>query len=184
MTAVKSMKQSDIRHVALVVPTFGEESKSLAAEAADVLGYDALRQYQTEGVEKIGKLSRVLADLGIDTLNKDDVKKYQREKQNEVARQKFEEWVNDTAAYRSNFWGPGWTSRKINEYKEPVPEFVLNKALQIKKALPDVVIEVEYLEEHPDPFMKVKLLKEGSQYTAEEEFYVEVWEEPTFESRL
>jgi hypothetical protein len=178
--ATKTMKQSDIVRQTLTVIDWTPESVSMASEAQEILGYQGLKDKQE--APQHGPLASVLATLGIDVLNKDSVKKYQREKQNEVAREKFEAWISTSETYRSSFWAPSWGTRKISEYKEAIPEFVLNKAVQIKRALPDVVIEVEYLEENPDPFLIVKTMKD--KYSEDESYYVEVWDEPKFEGRV
>lgn len=69
-----------------------------------------------------------------------------------------------------------WGRTPIRYYTEEIPEFVLNKAIQIKKALPTVGVYVEHLVDQPDPFLVVA--------SGGEEFYVEVWMEPGFEGRV
>lgn len=180
-----TMQQSDIRRVPFVMPNLNQVTESIAADAAELLGYKALKNFTTP--EPLKPLAQVLSDLGIEILNNDDVKKYQFEKITEVAQRTFAEWLaTPIASYRSTYYSPGWRTTGISEYEEPVPEFVLNKALQIKRACPDVVIEVQWLEEHPDPFLivKIKGIPEGRSYKDTlEEYIVEVWEENTFENR-
>lgn len=183
--ATKSMKQSDIRRVPFILPNLTEVTESVAADAAEVLGYKALKNQIAP--EALKPLAQVLSDLGIDILNADDVKKYQFEKISEVAQRTFAEWLaTPITSYRNTYYSPGWRNTKIAEYEQAVPEFVLNKAVQIKRGCPDVVIEVQWLEEHPDPFLIVRVegTPEGRSYkTTLEEYTVEVWEEPTFENR-
>lgn len=66
-----------------------------------------------------------------------------------------------------------WTNTEIKNYQQPIPEFVLRKALQIKEKVPDAQFFVEHLEEKYDPFLKVK---HGNL-----DLYIEVWNEPKFE---
>lgn len=66
-----------------------------------------------------------------------------------------------------------WTNTEIKNYQQPIPEFVLNKALQIKERVPSAQFFVEHLEEKHDPFLKVK---HGNL-----DLYIEVWDEPKFE---
>lgn len=66
-----------------------------------------------------------------------------------------------------------WTNTEIKHYQQPIPEFVLNKALQIKEKVPNAQFFIEHLEEKYDPFLKVK---HGNL-----DLYIEVWDEPKFE---
>ena len=69
-----------------------------------------------------------------------------------------------------------WQKTKLSVYRGEIPEFVLRKAIQIKKATPGFL---EFFVEHigkEDPFLIVRFL--------EKEYYVEVWDEPKFESQL
>jgi len=65
-------------------------------------------------------------------------------------------------------------------YYEPIPEFVLRKAVSIVEKLPQVELCVETLSNediHDDPFLIAK-------FNHEEEFYIEVWNEAKFEGKL
>lgn len=183
---------TELKRTSVAVAEWEPEVLELASEAETILGYKALREAQD--VELIDKpLARLLTQLGIDPFVEDDVKKYKKEKQKEVARLKFEEWLNDSGA-SSSFWAPTWQDTKIELYSQPIPEYVLNKAIQIKKAMPEVQIRVSYLEENPDPFLvvireKVRSYKDSKgveqTYNAvDETYFVEVWEEPKFEGRV
>jgi hypothetical protein len=119
--------------------------------------------------------------MGIETLNAADVKKYQAELLKERTTEKFQQWLLDPQLV---FVGPGWDKIEIDKYREPIPEFVINKAIQIKRRLPEVRIFVEHLSEHPDPFLVVATKHPEYQYVYKEEFYVEVWEEPKFEGKI
>ena len=177
-----TIKQTDIRREAVPVVTgWGEDSLRIAREAEEVLGYSTLSQRQAK-TDEMPVLARALAELGIEILNKADVEKYKHEKQTEVARQKFEEWISQPD--RSNsFFSPNWNQQDIGKYRKPIPEYVLNKAIQVKKAMPDVIIRVEHLEENPDPFLVVGTKHPDYQCLMAEEYYIEVWEEPKFEGR-
>jgi hypothetical protein len=181
-TAIKQMKSSDITRESIVIPNFSEATETLAATAESVLGYKGFSKAKEEAKE-LGRLAAVLATLGIEVLNREDVKRYQREKQNDVARITFERWLGETG-YRSSYYGPNWRTTEISEYEKPIPQFVLNKAIEIKQACPEATFKVEWLEENPDPFLHVQLLKDGSKYSVEEEYVIEVWNEPKFEVTL
>lgn len=75
------------------------------------------------------------------------------------------------------------SSRSVPQYTRYVPFHVLNKALQVKAALPNVGIGVEELtfkaedipKPEPDPFLFVEL--NGEMY------YIEAWDEREFEAK-
>jgi hypothetical protein len=69
-----------------------------------------------------------------------------------------------------------WQRTWLKYYKEPVPEFVLRKAMAIKEELPDAEYFIEHLGQKQDPFLCV--IHNG--WTE----YVEVWAEPKFELQL
>ncbi len=70
----------------------------------------------------------------------------------------------------------GWT--QIGRYEKPIPEFVLNKAVTLKREIPMVELFIEEVKKVPlrDPFLVAVLGKER--------FYLEVWNEPKFEGRI
>ena len=77
-----------------------------------------------------------------------------------------------------------WNKVGLRAYNRPVPDFVLNKAVQIAEVLPQAIFCVDYLhatEERaeivdPDPFLTVIVDKE--------EYYIDVWDEREFEDTL
>ena len=69
---------------------------------------------------------------------------------------------------------PTWERVPLAGYQEDVPLHVLERAVAIKKQLPGAEFYVE--QRAKDPFLIVKC--------DEEEYYVEVWQEPRFEARL
>jgi hypothetical protein len=77
------------------------------------------------------------------------------------------------ATYRAE-----WSEVALAKYGEPVPEYVLNKAIEIKEKCPPATFLVDSLvvrEERRtlDPFLIVR--------QDDETYYVEVWDEPKFE---
>lgn len=126
----------------------------LAQQAASKLGYKILKEAVFNN-----ELRNVLADLEIEILDQDQVKKYMTKK------------------VKDNGWGYSyrWNKIAISQYKRPIPEFVLHKAVQIKTRLPKCEINVHELvrRRSVDPFLSVTLGKET--------YFVEVWNEPKFE---
>lgn len=82
----------------------------------------------------------------------------------------LEDWLNNIKRIS---WK--WQSVSLASYASPIPEFVIEKALQIKGELPDAVFRVEHLlreEVVVDPFLV--LIYNSVVY------YIEVWDEPKF----
>ena len=166
------MTITEIRREQLAGADLNEEMRCFAKRASEVLGYDVLQTYY----EKRGAFSELelaLVKLEIEPLNWRDVKRYQFERKQEDERADFEERMRYEP---KSFWMPSsyWGERKLEEYKKPVPEFVLNKAMQIKELVPGVTFQVEELAR--DPFLVAVL--------GEEKVYIDVWEEPQFEGKL
>ncbi len=176
------MKLTEICRESNSVIEFTEPLSALALEAEAVLGYSRLKQEQQKTEEDKSTLLSKLTAIQIDVLRVADVLKYKQETLVDHTRAKFEEWSK--AVGQSQFWGPGWQRQKIAEYTQPIPEFVLNKAIQIKRAIPDALIFIESLQEHPDPFLVIATPHPKYDCLTEEEHYVEVWEEPKFEGRI
>lgn len=134
------------------------EMVTLAEAAAKMLGYTVM-------VEQVCKpLLTALTKLEIPILDADDVIAHQKRK-GKIAYEESEEDIDVE-----------WHTTKISKYREPIPEFVLSKAVEIKKEIPAVDFAIQHMEVVPDPFLIAFL---GS-----ESYYVEVWEEPKFEGRL
>lgn len=175
------MKMTEIEREAITVLEWSEPCVSLAAEAQEVLGYKLLKTQQDEPSSRT-QLELALAKSGIEILNAKQVGTYQAELLKERTKAMLEEWLANPSP--GTFWGPAWEKTKIADYKMPVPEFVLNKAIQIKKLVPEVRIYIEHLSDHPDPFLVVamKYVSDNASYDFDgETIYVEVWEEPKFE---
>jgi hypothetical protein len=151
---------------------------SIQEEAVAVLGYKKPEPQQVVSDE----LGGVLAKLEIEILNWRDVLTYQVQQ-----RHKREETLLSAAlAPDQNLpseWGrrfeAQWQCTPIEEYRGYVPDFALQKAIEIKKVLPRAQIIIEHLKDSPDPFM---LVRTGDTWS-DKGYYVEVWDEPGFENR-
>lgn len=167
------MKATELPKVSLATEIAAVEQTLVRAEA--VLGYKPLERLKRELEKK--PLASALAKLDIDILEERAVLRYQLTRMHEAQRAALETLLLSDTTRR--YWGwyslPRWEERELSSYEEPIPEFVLNKAIQIKERLPEVTFEVEHLNESPDPFLKAKL--------NDEEYYIEAWEEPSFENR-
>jgi hypothetical protein len=72
-----------------------------------------------------------------------------------------------------------WTMRELSLYSEPIPEFALQTAVDIKKAHPEVEFYVCTLEENRvvvDPFLVLRS-RAGDEVR---DYYLEVWNESKF----
>ncbi len=153
--------------------TLDDPRKKLAADAEALLGYTRLRKE----LRTPGTLRRVLAKLEIRVLEQESVDAYKAQM---VAHY-------DTAA---KMLMPTWRLTSLKEYQQPVPEFVLAKACDIKRELPEAEFYIDQLA--VDPFLIVTLEPIPDYVTnqptraldAEKAAYVEVWSEPKFEATL
>lgn len=186
------MLMTEIRKQSLdVLDRVNDSILELAQKAQDVLGYSPLSKHTgalIQGAE-LTTLQVALRELEIEVMLPGDVMAYQKERQIEQTKMNFEKWLKEFSARSEigrfeRFDGPAWVENKINEYRQPVPEFVLAKAVQIKERVPECEIYIESLQDHPDPFLIVAIPHEKAYYPAKERYYVEVWEEPKFEGRL
>ncbi len=90
-------------------------------------------------------------------------------------------WDKDARGHRIT---RSWKYVRLTDYEGNVPEFALSKAIQIKKAVPDCLLGVEFLVEEEekivrplrDPFL---LVSRGS-----EKRYIDVWDEKEYERKL
>jgi hypothetical protein len=181
---------TEIRKQSLgVIEQVNDGIADLARQAEEILGYGVLsRNFVTTAIE-LTTLQTALKELDIDVMVPGDVQHYQKERQIEQTKANFEVWLKDfmssgTAGRYNRFDGPAWVEEKIAEYKQPIPEFVLAKAVQIKQRVPDCEIYVEYLSDHPDPFLIIAIPEGRPYYPAKERYHVEVWAEPKFEGRI
>lgn len=174
------MEMTEIKRIKAGVAESGELSETLSIEAEKLLGYKAAQASERQQGEN-GPLAAALARLEIEILNPEDVHRYQMEMRHEAEKKHLARAIvaGGREIQRLGHWSfPRWEEQKIENYTLPIPEFVLNKACQIKREIPDVQIFIESLNEHPDPFLLVKHGKYD-----EEVYRVEVWDEPKFNAR-
>lgn len=152
--------------------------QSLAQRAKDLLGYVGLHANVT-GQHQLGAtsgpLTETLLKLEIDTLDASSVIRYQCEeaarKTEEAIREEFSDYVTGW------FTAASWTKTELSSYGRAVPEFVINKAVQIKEWMPDVRFYIQHMNDpKADPFLVAVAGKEM--------YYIEAWDEPRFEGRL
>lgn len=156
-----------------------QERLYLATRAKDVLGYAGLIADvtgETGEMVKPGKLAETLVRLDIDVLDLGKVIDYQ-----------MQELVNATRAHivtnlsnwaHGYFSEAGWTRTELSSYVHAIPEFVLDKAVRLKEALPEVRFTVQHMRDpKADPFLVAYL---GN----DEIYYIEAWDEPRFEGRV
>lgn len=166
-----------------------------ASEARRKLGYRFLEQQLRK------PLADVLAKLKIETLSKEDIVKYQDEMVLQLVKKikpptrwdYFSKWrfrhEPNLVAFRGYGGESGgvtsifWCATNLSLYNKPIPEFVLNYALQIKEHADErVEFRVEELtvtnipHRSLDPFLIVVSHKES--------YYIAVWNEPKFEGRI
>lgn len=154
------------------------ERAKLATRAADLLGYRTLANHmsgQTVASTTEGRLTETLRALEIEVLNNASVIQYQME---EAGRLTAEKAMEDFRSWTTGwFTAASWGHTPLTEYEQPIPEFVLDKALRIKERLPEVTFHIQHLNEpKADPFLIGHLGKEI--------YYIEAWDEPRFESSL
>jgi hypothetical protein len=195
---MSTMLMTDIRKSAVGagVTDLGPALLSLAESAREVLGYDVLekRMNTTVVVAETTCLRMTLQSLGIEVLVEQDVARYQKEQLIAHTAAKMQEWMKQTGEKGMDdfhthglhqFNSPGWQRTAIKEYRQPIPEHILAKAVEVKQQMPECEIWVESLEDHPDPFM---IVAGGpprySWYKPEEHYYLAAWDEPKFEGRL
>lgn len=191
MTEIRKEKVNDVIHADASLAVLAESARS-------ILGYDLLAKTVEKKAaateDETTLLRQVLASLDLEVLNAFDVAKYQKERMIERTAELAKEWMEELAkrsfeqirSYAFDaFHGPNWRLSKIEEYKQPIPEFVLAKAVQIKEKMPEVTILIESLEDHPDPFLIVAFPAPAYSWEKpKEHYYIEVWAEPKFEGML
>lgn len=147
--------------------------KKLAAEVEDLLGYTPLRKE----LRTPGTLLRVLAKLEIAILEQASVDKYKAQ-------------MVEHYRTANKMADPTWRLTPLKHYTQPVPEFVLQKAVEIKRELPEAEFYIDQLA--VDPFLLVSLQSipdynrntPSRKLDPETAAYVEVWAEPRFEAEM
>jgi len=153
----------------------GENEATLAKEAEALLGYNVLRRK----LNIPGKLGEVLALLDIEPLNTEAVEKYKADMVLWRKKQHAGQISMQVEFGRRVFVEVSWRRVAFAKCKEEVPLFALRKAVQVKKACPEAILEVDELIEEKkliDPFLVARL--------DDETYYLEVWKEPKFEETL
>lgn len=165
MTEIKRLKLPPLQ--TLNIPT-------LAEEALETLGYSV-----EEGRTTTNPLYDKLRDLGIEILDWRDVERYKLERRHEAELHVLEQELAQSSIprYRTTV---SWNTTEISKYKGHIPENVLLTAINIKKAIPGVYLFVQELTETSDPFLYVSMSKDG--WNEDNRYYVEVWNEPKFQS--
>lgn len=170
------MEMTDIRRVSLgKAPDVNIHDASLKEEAKELLGYTSPEQTSVQ----LPPLLRALQGLEIEILDASDVGRYMIEKRYEAEKAEFARLVAEAGANARNHVRMPflrWTDTQIASYRGPIPEFVLNKAVQLKRAVPEVELEIYYMEDNPDPFLVAKI-------GWSESYFIEVWDESGFERR-
>lgn len=157
---------------------FSREQMALATRAKDVLGYSVLAEHATGRKslgEREGKLSSALLVLDLQVLDSAKVLEYEMAEAGRLtlakAQEEFKSW---TTGY---FYPAKWENTLLASYDKPIPEFVLDKALRIKDAVPEVQFYIQHLSEpKADPFLVAVLGREI--------YYIDAWDEPRFEKSL
>lgn len=160
----------------------GALAGDLRREALATLGLEAEDEPQVQ--DPRSPLVKALADLEIEVLDWREVLLYKLEQRHkhEMARLKAESTGENPPVRLPSFT---WERTAIKKYKGRIPDHVLLKAAQIKRACPEVRFYVDHLEETRDPFLVATLHELTSwDWQTHPHFYVEVWEEPDFERRF
>jgi hypothetical protein len=76
-----------------------------------------------------------------------------------------------------------WANRSIGSYYDRIPEFVLETAIKIKKAMPHVDLRIEYCEQIKDPFLFI-CVPDNRFVTTKTKYYLEYWNEPKFKGKI
>ena len=152
-----------------------EGENALAKEAEALLGYNVLRRK----LKLPGKLGEVLVCLDIEPLNSEAVEKYKADMVLWRKKENAERIGMQVQFGRRTVIEVSWRRILLSACKEEVPLFALRKAVQVKKACPEAILEVDELIEEKkliDPFLVARL--------DDETYYLEVWKEPKFEETL
>jgi hypothetical protein len=163
MAKVATLKRYEIEE-----PTKpSNELRQLATDAELILGYTGLRDSLIACDRE--SLANVLRRLEIKPYDEDTVLKYKSEAVEAAEERNRKEHPNE---YRTFYW----SAMNLRGCTADVPPFVLRKAIQIKRACPEVKMIIEYLTYDDDPFLKL--------VHGKEQFWVECWDEKDFEEKL
>lgn len=173
--AVKEPARSLLKRVAVELgdgyeTAIADGDNKLAIEAETLLGYRPLRQF----LKLAGTLRRALAKLDIEILDQPGVDAYKAQMVRHY----------ETSGKLPL---PTWRLTRLENYAGEVPKFVLRKAVEIKRELPEAYLYIDQLA--IDPFLIVSLTELydystncSRQLDRETAAYIEVWSEPKFEA--
>lgn len=133
---------------------------TLAVEAETLLGYSVLRRE----MKLTSPLAATLKELEIEPFSEQSVTNYMGE---------MTRFATQEARKANAYAYASWVHTSIAGYEKRFPEIAIQKACEIKRALPAAEIFIEELNIYPDPFLVASL--------GGEKFYIEVWDEPKFE---
>ena len=167
----------------------GDTRQALAVQVEDLLGYTPLRK----DAGAPSRLQRLLRELDITPFDPATVEEYKhRMRAHFLAKIDADPEVKffdmrtgglvsgaNAARHMRAERYVEWRMELLNDYRKPVPEFVLRKCVQIKQAAPEAKFLVNELREERrtlDPFLVVRL--------GEDVAWIEVWDEPEFEKSL
>lgn len=173
-TAIQAVPPAASREMLAVMEANKEidERGHFALEVEKILGYSVLRK----AVAIPGKLHRALDALEIDVYVPATVEAYKEKMRLHHQTELDNEAVKAIQLSNGRVNRPkfcSWRTTELSMYVKPVPEYVLRKCVQIKRAIPEAQFFVEELTTTEDPFMVVRV--------GEESAYIEVWDEPKFE---
>lgn len=182
------MTISEIKRVSLTAPPEVElapeelriELPDVRAEAAELLGYQHKAPTKPVPTEKSNELLEALRRADIEVLDWRDVLRYQVEQQHRVDNEELEACL-ESGKYPS--WGDyvrsaEWASTNLEDYRQFVPDYVLHKALVLKRECPSVKFAVLHMAH--DPFLIAYLGGDGWRYNREASYFIEVWDEQAF----
>lgn len=159
-----------LQRIKVEVQSLDSTRGALARDAEALLGYSGLRVH----IHEPGRLRTALAKLEIEILDQKTVDKYKAQ---------MVEHYRTT----NKMPDPTWRLHYLRRYSQPVPEFVLEKAVQIKRELPEADFYVDQLAVDPflvvslDPLLDFTRNIPTRSLNPETGAYIEVWAEPRFE---
>ena len=188
------------RRKALEIPAedvFAGCSAATYAEAEKVLGYKRpLLPHERP-------LFKALARLGIAPFDQAEVEKYQAEIAKKASERKVVATADSVDGMRVSFWdgsrswrlGSGgpfqagdfvgmglrheWQTVAIKDYAGAVPEYAVQRGLDVVRECPGARVAVSHLTAVKDPFLVVYC---GDGVNAER-FFIDVWDEPDFKAK-
>jgi hypothetical protein len=159
------------------------ERLELGRKASQLLGYRALSAAVLGSVEvpieQIGDLGKALLAIEIETLDTAHVLRYQHYEAARLNEELTTALLHGNKLHNYLRWWTAakWESTPLKDYSEPIPEFVVSKAVQIAEKFPKVEFYVQHLNQpKADPFLVATLDREV--------YYIEAWDEPRFEGRV